>query len=231
MKGLGEHMPNEKRRFIHSLIIPLVFLLFCWLAKIWELVTGMSLHEFGIYPREFKGLAGILFTPFIHGDLDHISANSLSFLLLGVGLFYFYREIALKVFLYIFFLSDILLWLGGRASWHIGASGLIYGIGAFLIVSGIIRRHISLVALSFVIIFAYGSMFWHIFPLKVNDPISWEGHLMGVVSGILLAFIYRHKGPKKQEWIWKEDESDEDEYTTDIENEDIETELKDDEFK
>jgi membrane associated rhomboid family serine protease len=206
LKGLGEHIPYERRKFIHSLIIPVVFLLFCWLAKSWELITGSSLAHFGVYPREIKGLWGILFMPFIHGSLGHIVTNSISFLLLATGLFYFYRQIALKTFIYLFIIANALLWLSGRPSWHIGASGIIYGLGAFLIVSGIIRRHIGLVAVAFIIIFSYGSMFWHIFPLKINDPISWEGHLMGVVSGVLFAFIYKNQGPQKKEWIWNEDD-------------------------
>ncbi|MFB6317462.1 rhomboid family intramembrane serine protease [Saccharicrinis sp. FJH54] len=209
LKGLGEHIPYERRRFIHSLIIPVVFLLFCWLAKTWEMVTGSSLARLGVYPRELKGLWGILFMPFIHGSIGHIVTNSISFLLLSTGLFYFYRTIALKTFILLFFIANTLLWISGRPSWHIGASGLIYGIGAFLIVSGIIRRHVGLVAVAFIIIFAYGSMFWHIFPLKINDPVSWEGHLMGTLTGIALAIIFRNEGPQRKEWKWEEEEEQE----------------------
>lgn len=208
MKGLGEHIPYEKRRFIHSLIIPLVFLLICWLFKAWELVTGDSFAHLGIYPRELKGLTGILFMPFIHGSLSHISTNSISFLLLSTGLFYFYREVALKTFIYLFFIANALLWISGRSAWHIGASGIIYGLGAFLIISGIIRRHMGLVAVSFVIIFVYGSMFWHVFPLEINDPVSWEGHLMGALTGAALAIAFRTKGPQRKEWMWEEEEDD-----------------------
>lgn len=214
MKGLGEHIPYEKRRFIHSLIIPLVFLLFCWLFKAWELVTGHSFVHLGIYPREIKGLLGIIFMPFIHGSLSHITTNSISFLLLATGLFYFYREVAFKTFIYLFFIANVLLWISGRSAWHIGASGIIYGLGAFLIISGIIRRHIGLVAVSFVIIFAYGSMFWHVFPLKINDPVSWEGHLMGALTGGGLALIFRKEGPQRKEWQWEEETENEDEPTT-----------------
>ena len=158
--------------------------------------------------------------PFIHGSLAHITTNSISFLVLATGLFYFYREIALKTFIYMFFMANILLWFSGRASWHIGASGLIYGLGAFQILSGIIRKNVGLAAISFIIIFSYGSMFWHIFPLQINDPISWEGHLTGAVSGVLLAIFFRNEGPKPEEWHWEEEDENEEttseEYTEDI---------------
>jgi membrane associated rhomboid family serine protease len=106
--------------------------------------------------------------------------------------------------------SGLILWAIGRDSWHIGASGLIYSIAFFLFFSGIIRKHVPLIALSLVVAFIYGGMIWHIFPWTVQDPISWEGHLAGGLIGFILSVWYRKEGPQKPLVQWDENE-DEDE--------------------
>jgi membrane associated rhomboid family serine protease len=221
LKILGEHIPYEKRRFIHSLIIPLLFLLTCWLVHLWQVVLDVSFTDFGILPRTIKGLWGILFMPFLHGSTGHLLANSGTFLLLGIALFYFYREVAYKVFVLLFFTANIFLWIAGRQYWHVGASGLIYGLGAFLFVSGIIRRHVNLTAISFIVVFLYGGMFWYMFPLPVDEPISWEGHLTGAIAGVLYALMFRGYGPQKTEWVWEEESEDSTIDETDIMDNDL----------
>jgi membrane associated rhomboid family serine protease len=131
---------------------------------------------------------------------------------LATALFYFYRDISLKVLLGIWLLSGIWVWFGGRESWHIGASGVIYGLSSFLFFSGLIRKNTQLAALAMVVAFLYGSMVWGIFPDFIpRENISWEGHLGGFVSGIILAFYFRKTGPKPKRYSWEfEEESDED---------------------
>jgi len=140
-----------------------------------------------------------------------------------VSLFYFYRPIATKIPLLSYFSSGIILWMIGRDSWHIGASGLIYSLAFFLFFSGLIRKHVPLIAISLIITFLYGSMVWHIFPWQTNDPISWEGHLAGGITGLILSVIYRNSGPQKPEIIWENDEEDEE-----VENDEYPEEIADD---
>jgi membrane associated rhomboid family serine protease len=96
----------------------------------------------------------------------------------------------------------LLVWLGGREAWHIGASGIVYGLASFLFFSGIIRRYFRLVALSLLIVFLYGEMVWGVFPGVYGQSVSWESHMLGVFSGIVLAVLYRKEGPQRpvQEW-------------------------------
>ncbi len=161
---------------------------------------GLELHFHGLYPRKLSGLQGILFSPLIHGDFKHIMANSIPLMVLGTGLFYFYRDVAVRVFLLSYFMTGLFAWLAARESYHIGASGLIYSLVGFLFLSGILRRHFGLMAISLIIVFQYGSMIWGIFPLE--ERISWESHLMGLVAGIFLAVVYRKVGPQKGEFPW-----------------------------
>ena len=165
----------------------------------------IDLSGFGIYPLTIKGLPGILFSPFIHADFNHLFSNSLPLFLLGVALFYFYSEVALKVFIWTFFLTGLLVWIAGREAWHIGASGLVYGLASFLFFSGIIRRYFRLIALSLLIVFLYGSMVWGLFP-GVYKNVSWESHMLGFFSGVLLAIWYRKEGPQAPVYQWLEEE-------------------------
>lgn len=196
------------RKMLLSMTIPGIFVFLMWLVKIVEILFDADLSQLGIYPLTLRGLAGIFFSPFIHSDFRHLFNNSLPLFFLGTALFYFYSEIAVKVSLWTYFLTGLLVWIAGREAWHIGASGLIYGLASFLFFSGIIRKYFRLVALSLLIVFLYGSMVWGIFPGIYKD-VSWESHMLGFISGILLAVIYRNQGPQEpvNDWLEEEDDS------------------------
>ncbi len=176
---------------------------------------GLDFSNFGIFPLTVRGIPGILFSPFIHAGFGHLFNNSLPLFFLGTALFYFYSEIAVKVSLWTYFLTGLFVWIAGREAWHIGASGLVYGLASFLFFSGIIRKYFRLVALSLLIVFLYGSMVWGIFP-DVYKNVSWESHMLGFISGIILAIWYRKEGPQEpvHEWLDEDDESDTPDHTT-----------------
>jgi membrane associated rhomboid family serine protease len=194
-----------RKKMLLSMLIPGVFVFVMWLVKIIEVLFDLDLSNFGIYPLSLEGLPGILFSPFIHANFGHLFNNSLPLFFLGTALFYFYSEIAIKVSLWTYFLTGILVWLAGRNAWHIGASGLIYGFASFLFFSGIIRKYFRLVALSLLIVFLYGSMVWGIFP-NIYREVSWESHMLGFISGIVLAVWYRKEGPQAPVYDWMEEE-------------------------
>ena len=125
-------------------------------------------------------------------------------LILGWALFKFYPTLAVKTLLWIYLMGGMWLWISGRSSYHIGASGVVYGLATFLFFSGVWRREKSVAALSLLVAFMYGSMWWGVLP--VDPTISWEGHLWGGLAGIVLAFIYRKKGPQKKVYKWEEEE-------------------------
>lgn len=194
-----------RKKLLLNLIIPGIFIFFLWLIKIIEVLFNINLSGFGIYPLTARGLPGIFFSPFIHADFGHLFNNSLSLFFLGVALFYFYSEVAGRVFILTYFLTGLLVWIAGRPAWHIGASGLVYGLASFLFFSGIIRRHFRLIALSLLIVFLYGSMVWGIFPGTYRN-VSWESHMLGFFVGIVLAVAYRKRGPQRPVYEWMEDE-------------------------
>jgi len=200
-----------RKKLLLSMLLPGVLVFIMWLVKIVEVLFDLDLSNFGIYPLSLEGLPGILFSPFIHANFGHLFNNSLPLFFLGTALFYFYSDIAIKVSLWTYFLTGILVWFAGRNAWHIGASGLIYGFASFLFFSGIIRKYFRLVALSLLIVFLYGSMVWGIFP-NIYREVSWESHMLGFISGIILAVWYRKEGPQQPvyEWLDEEDEENSD---------------------
>lgn len=192
-----------RKKLLLSIIIPGIFIFFMWMVKLIEVLFEIDLTRFGIYPLTVRGLPGIIFSPFIHADFMHLFNNSLPLFLLSVTLFYIYSEVALKVFGWTFFITGLLVWLAGREAWHIGASGMVYGLASFLFFSGIIRRYFRLVALSLLIVFLYGSMVWGIFPGIYKD-VSWESHMLGFFSGVVLSIWYRKEGPQQPVYEWME---------------------------
>jgi len=200
----------EKRQFINAVFIPTVVGILMILSFLLEKGMDWDFHTGGVFPRRFESIWGVFTLIFIHADWGHLANNVVSFVLLGSFLYFFYKQIATRVLLISYVVSGLILWAIGRDSWHIGASGLIYSIAFFLFFSGIIRKHVPLIALSLVVAFIYGGMIWHIFPWTIQDPISWEGHLAGGLIGFILSVWYRKEGPQKPLVQWDENE-DEDE--------------------
>jgi membrane associated rhomboid family serine protease len=202
---------EEKRKLYNSLFLPVIFLLIIWTIGLIEYLTGAELGRYGLYPRSWEGLLGIITSPLLHADFNHLFANSVPLFVLGASLFYFYRSIALRVFLLIWLFSNIWVWGIGREAYHIGASGLVYGLASFLFVSGLIRKEPRLMAISMFVAFLYGSFIWGIFPeLFPEKNISWEGHLMGMLAGIIFAIYFKRKGPQKRRYSWEFEEEEED---------------------
>jgi membrane associated rhomboid family serine protease len=197
------------KRIILSMIFPLFFIILLWIIRFVEYEFEISFSSLGIYPLNLKGVPGIILSPLIHMDAAHLFNNSIPLLILGSSIFYFYSDVAFRVIALGWVLTGIMVWITGRESWHIGASGLVYSFAFFLFVSGLIRKYFRLLALSMLVVYLYGSMVWGMFPF-VQLHVSWEAHMMGAFSGIILAFWFRNEGPQKPpepEWLQNDDEN------------------------
>ncbi|MEW7279917.1 rhomboid family intramembrane serine protease [Aquimarina sp. 2201CG1-2-11] len=190
---------------------PLLFVLAIWIVFWFEIRFGFDFNYLGVYPRTIKGLRGILFSPFIHSDISHLWHNTLPLLILSAALFFFYQKNSWKVMIVGIFFTGLFTWLLGRSANHIGASGVIYMLFGFLFFKGILAKHLRLVALSFVVVFIYGSLVMYVLP--IDPKISWEGHLSGLVTGTGLAFFIKKGIAKPNRFVWEsedyDDESDE----------------------
>lgn len=187
---------NANRIYL-AMVFPAFFLfvLYCMQTLKWGL--DWSYIHLGIHPLQKDGLFGIFAHPLIHADWGHLLSNSFPLFVLLWGLYYFYKDFASTVFLLAWLIGGLLTWIIGKPGWHVGASGLIYSLSFFLFFSGILRKHVPLVALSLLVVFLYGSMIWNMFPWFASDTTSWEGHLDGAIAGTLLAWFFRKEGPQK----------------------------------
>ncbi|RWX02305.1 rhomboid family intramembrane serine protease [Flavobacterium cerinum] len=189
---------DNQFKFTPSVVAwPLYFVLLLWVVYWIEVKYNIYLNDYGILPRTLSGLRGIVLSPFLHGSLEHLYNNSIPLFVLIAALRYFYRKQALQVIVYGVLLSGFITWLIGRESYHIGASGLIYVLVSFMFFKGIQTGYYRLVALSLTIIVLYGGMIWYVFP-DVEQGISWEGHLGGLISGLLFSKIYSTPEYEKQ---------------------------------
>lgn len=199
-----------RKRILLSMLLPAAFIILLWLIMFLESQLEASFHYLGIYPLEVRGLAGIITSPFIHNDYSHLFNNTIPLFILGTAVFYFYSDIAFSVAGWSWLLTGLFVWIAGREAWHIGASGLVYSLASFLFFSGIIRKYFRLMALSLLVVFLYGSMVWGMFPL-IDIHISWESHMLGAGAGLILAILYRKKGPQKKmpDWYYEDEYEDE----------------------
>ncbi len=187
-----------------------------WLIKGLQLAFSWRLGIYGVYPREFEGLIGIIFAPLIHGSFEHLFSNTMALFVLTTALFYEYPKSAKWTFIIIYFGSGLGVWLFARESYHYGASGLTHGMMFFLFLIGILRRDKPAMAIAMIVFFLYGSMVWGVLPTK--EEISFESHLFGALMGVVCAIIFRNKDPKPPEkkYSWEIEETDTEVDTNDV---------------
>ncbi len=199
---MEESYNSEKNRFKRALLVPLVFLAVIWVIFALQTVSGFRPGILGVLPRDPWGLTGILFSPLLHGSLDHIVSNSIPFIVMCTSIFYFYEKVAARGFLMMYFLSGIALWLLGNLFFcgtdfnrscslpHIGASGVVYALLSFIFWTGIFRKSLQSIILALVVTVMYSGYFAGIGPNQEGN-VSWEGHLFGAIVGIFTAFYFR----------------------------------------
>lgn len=198
---------QERNELLKAMFYPFVLASLMWIVKGIEILWDLSFSHFGLFPLSGTGLLGIITMPFLHSNLDHLVSNTFPFLFLGTMLFVFYKELAWKILFWIALLTGVWLWLGARGSFHIGASGVVYGLASFLFFSGILRNNKRLLTLTLIVAFLYGGLIWGFFPeFFPQKNISWEGHLFGFISGLLMAVYYKKEGPQEDVFYW--DDSD-----------------------
>jgi len=194
---------KEIAKFKSCLKTSLVLLSLMWIIKLIEVIFDTSFSYLGILPRNSSGIYGIIVSPFLHGDFNHLISNSFPFFLLSTALFYFYKKDSVKIFLFSQIFSGILVWIFARSSYHIGASGLVYAFVSFFFFSGIFNRNIKTISLSLITIFLYSGLAAGLLP--VSNKISWEGHLCGAISGFLSAMFFSKNIPSKK-YGWEDED-------------------------
>ncbi len=190
---------KENTRFNYSFKVALSLIIIIWLVHLIHIISGEPFYLYGILPQKIEGIKGIFLSPFIHSQKKwmHIINNTPPLFFGTLLIFYFYRTIAFPILIYTYLFSGILTWFfagffqHGQYQYHIGASGVVYGLISFIFFSGIFRRNMRSVILAMIMLLMYSGMVVGLFP-DANHEISWQGHLMGAIVGVILAYQYRN---------------------------------------
>jgi membrane associated rhomboid family serine protease len=197
---------DDARHFRRSFLIAASFALLLWLIQAANVIFSLDLVQYGIYPRTLSGLQGLLFAPLIHGSFSHLFANTAPLVILGSVLLYNYPKSSRIVIPAIYLASGLGVWLFARSAYHIGASGLSFGMMFFVFTIGILRWDRKAIAFSLIVFFLYGGMIWGVFPTAPD--ISFESHLAGAIVGLVLAFVFKNldPAPAKKRYSWEDEE-------------------------
>jgi len=182
-------MPSKRQRqpgFLQAVVASALIVGVLFLVRGVETTFHLRLERFGVIPRNVYGLPGILFSPLLHANLNHLIANSVPFFVLLVLLLANPEYHPWRTLSMIWIISGCGIWLIGRGNaTHIGASSVIFGLAAFLITAGFYAKSWRSVFVAILVFICYGGIFYGALPQP--GPISWEGHLSGAIAGIWLA--------------------------------------------
>lgn len=197
---------KSRKNFLLAVQVALSLAGVLWFILIADQYLNLELGRFGLRPREVAGLWGILTAPLLHGGVEHLFSNTLPLVVSVTAILYLYPNSSVRVIPMLWLGSGLLAWLIGRSNVHVGASGFIYGVLAFVFVSGMIRQDMRSIAVSLMVWFLYGSMIWGLLPIR--PQMSWELHLAGAVLGVAMALVYHRwdRVPVKR-YEWEDDDS------------------------
>jgi len=185
----SDSLEATRRHFVESLRFPFIVVTMLWIVHFWQMAAEWDPAEFGIISRRVYGIRGMVTGPLVHGSWGHLISNTFPMLVLTWMMTYFYRRVAQQAFFAIYFLTGAMVWLFARPVSHIGASGVIYGLVAFIFWNGIFRRSLRSIILGAIVMLLYSGMFLGVLPDQ--EGISWESHLLGGLVGIAVSYYFR----------------------------------------
>lgn len=166
---------------IFKILIMLLTLM--WLIHLINFFTGHYLNQFGVYPRQWSHLIGIIFSPFLHGNIPHLVANSIPFLILGLLVHQTKQLVFVSAF--VIMIGGLAVWLFARSAYHIGASGLIMGYFGFLLSHAFFTRTLRNIIIALLTFIVYGGLLFSLLDFRTH--ISFEAHIFGFISGVIAA--------------------------------------------
>lgn len=185
-----------QRSTLSALKAVLILVGVIWLVEILNNLIGHRLNIFGIYPRRTESLPGILLWPLLHGGFGHLVMNTTP--LLAMGFFVALRGVRQFIVssLFIVLVAGFGVWLFGRDAFHVGASGLVFGYFGLLVALAWFERSLLTFAIALLMIFFYGGIIYGVLPR--DEFVSWEGHLFGLIAGVMAANLFAKKTIKKR---------------------------------
>jgi len=198
------HSAHSRALLSLAVRLAIGFVALLWLIHLMNWGMALDPQPFGVRPREWLGLVGLVTAPLVHGDFAHLVANSVPLAAVGSAMLFLYPHSALRVLPAVYLGPGLIVWLFGRDSVHLGASGLVYGLVSYVFVAGLLRRDRRAIAASLLVILVYGSLAWGVLPI---DPrVSWETHLAAAAIGVLMALaLRRFDVPPRKRYVWEDE--------------------------
>lgn len=168
-----------------------VFVALLWLVALADWAANLELARFGIQPRDTASLIGVALHVFVHDGFRHLLSNTGPLIALGGLIAFTGGRNLLAVSLFIALFSGAGVWLVGRSATHIGASGLVFGYFGYLLARGFYERSLLSIVVALIVGVLYGGLIFGILPLQAS--ISWEGHLFGLIGGVVCAWMFRRR--------------------------------------
>lgn len=195
---------RSRANFRLALRLALSFIAAIWVIQLSGWGFDLDLQQFGVRPREWSGLPGILFAPLLHNGFEHLIANTIPVLVLLTGMLYLYPNSCVTVLPAVYLVPGFIVWLFGRPGVHVGASGLIYGLVGYVFVAGVMRRDRRAIAASMLVFFLYGGTVWGVLPIQPG--VSWETHLAAALIGVGLALALKDLDiPPRRRYSWEDE--------------------------
>jgi membrane associated rhomboid family serine protease len=186
--------PVRRRPWTGGVSLILVLLAAMWLLELLDTLLPVPMDTWGIQGRTGSGLVGIALAPFLHAGFGHLMANTLPFLVLGSLVAWRTRDRVWAVLTLIVVVGGLGVWLlTSPSTVTIGASGVVFGLTAYLVTAGILTRHWLDVVIAVGVVLVYGSMFFGVLPFGVSAGVSWLAHLCGAAAGVGAAFAYARR--------------------------------------
>jgi membrane associated rhomboid family serine protease len=196
--------PESTVDFHAAWIVALGFVAVIGIVHALNVIFGLDLARFGVHPREWAGLPGIVAAPLLHGDMGHLISNALPLAIAGTAMLFLYPDASRIVLPAIYFGPGLAVWIFGRDSVHIGASGIVYGLVSYVFVAGVLRRDRRAIAASLLVAFLYGALVWGVLPIRLG--VSWETHLAAAIIGVVLALALRRRDvPPRKRYSWEDE--------------------------
>jgi len=197
LDAIERHLARDRANFRLALLLAFAFVALIVALQLIAAVAGDGPVELGVRPRTAIGLLGILFAPLLHADFAHVLSNAVPLGVIGTALLYLYPQSARTVLPAVYFGPGAAVWLVGRDSMHLGASGLVYGMFAYVLTAGLLRRDRRALAAALMVVLLYGTLVWGVLPIQPR--MSWETHLAAAVIGVLLAFALQKRDVRRPE--------------------------------
>jgi membrane associated rhomboid family serine protease len=195
---------RARANFQVALKLALAFVALLWLIQAGLAGLDVDITLLGVRPREWLGLTGILAAPLVHADWAHLAGNSVPLVVLGTAMLHLYPRASPIVLPAVYLGPGAAVWLLARGGSHIGASGIVYGMFAYVLVAGLMRRDRRAIATSLLVCFLYGALVWGVLPIEVH--MSWETHLAAAVIGAALALALRDRDiPMRRRYSWEDE--------------------------